>query len=220
VRRCRSAANGSPAGNPVGWANWKGDARQAMAELAIKPMTLDEFLRWEDGTETHYELIGGFPLAMAPPAAAHRMLMVRLVARIDAALAARRPCNAQVEAGVIRPDRADTYFEADIAATCERHEFGQQALKEPFLIVEILSPSTERHDRRTKLPAYRQIASVQEIVFMDSDGIYAELHRRAGAQWITEILRGADARLALTSVGIEIPLGDLYEGIALPDPEN
>src|SRR6266849_7461842 len=106
-----------------------------MSEAATKPMTLEEFLHWDDGTETHYELIGGFPVAMAPPAAAHRMLAVRLVTRIDGALAARRPCNAQIEAGVIRADRADTYFEADIAATCERHEFGQQVLEEPFLIV-------------------------------------------------------------------------------------
>jgi Uma2 family endonuclease len=191
-----------------------------MAEPAIKPMTLDEFLRWDDGTETHYELIGGFPVAMAPPAAAHRILATRLISRIDAALASRRPCNAQGEAGIIRPDLADTYFEADIAATCERHEFGQQALDEPFLIVEILSPSTERHDRRTKLPVYRQIATVQEILFLASDGLYAELHRRSGAQWITDILRGADARLALASVGIEIPLAELYDGIAMPDAED
>lgn len=190
-----------------------------MAEPALQPMTLNEFLRWDDGTETHYELIGGFPVAMAPPAEAHRMLAVRLVSRIDTALAGRRPCNAQFEAGVIRPDRADTYFVADIAATCEGNEIGRQAIKDPFLIVEILSPSTERHDRRTKLPVYRQIATVQEIVFLASDGLYAELHRRSGAQWITDILRGADARLALTSVGIEIPLAELYDGIALPDAE-
>ena len=88
-----------------------------MAELAVKPMTLDEFLRWDDGTETHYELIGGFPVAMAPPTEAHRILAMRLGSRVDAALSHRRPCNAQIEAGVIRPDRADTYFEADIAAT-------------------------------------------------------------------------------------------------------
>jgi Uma2 family endonuclease len=183
-------------------------------------MTLDEFLRWDDGTETHYELIGGFPVAMAPPAAAHRMIAMRLGARIDAGLANRRPCNAQSEAGIIRPDRADTYFEADVAATCERHEFGQQALREPFLIVEILSPSTERHDRRVKLPVYRQLATVQEILLIDSDGIYAELHRRAGAQWITEILRGADAMLSLASAGIEVRLSELYEGIELTAPKE
>ena len=76
-----------------------------MAEPAAGAMTLDDFLRWDDGTETHYELIGGFVVAMAPPAEAHRILAMRLGSRIDAALSKRRPCNAQIEAGVIRPDR-------------------------------------------------------------------------------------------------------------------
>ena len=191
-----------------------------MAAPAIKPMTLDEFLRWDDGTDTHYELIGGSPMAMAPPSEVHRALAIRLGSRIEAALSQRRPCNAQLEAGVIRPDREDTYFEADIAATCTPIEFGRQAIEDPFLIVEILSPSTERHDRRIKLPLYRQIATVQEILFIASDGLYAELHRKSGEQWITEILRGADVRLVLTSVGIEISLAELYEGIALADAED
>jgi Uma2 family endonuclease len=188
-----------------------------MAEPATQPMTLDEFHRWNDGTDTHYELIGGFPVAMAPPAAAHRILSARMLTAIETVLSTRRPCNAQGDAGVTRPDRIDTYFEADIAATCERHDVRQQSLAEPFLIVEILSPSTERHDRRVKLPVYRQIDSIQEILFIDSDGIYAELHRRSGAQWIIEILRGGDAVLSLASVPIEIRLTDLYDGIALPD---
>lgn len=109
---------------------------------------------------------------------------------------------------------------ADIAATCTPIEPTRQAINAPLLIVEILSPSTERHDRRVKLPVYRQIETVQEILLIASDGIYAELHRRAGAQWITEILRGGDAILALASVGVEIPLADLYEGVALNDPES
>ena len=185
-----------------------------MADLAVKPITLEEFFRWDDGTETHYELIGGFPVAMAPPAEVHRVLAVRLVTRIDGALSARRPCNAQVDAGVIRPDRADTYFEADIAASCAPIEIGRQAIRDPFLIVEILSPSTERRDRRVKLPAYRQMETVQEILLVASDERYAELHRRAGKQWITEILRGNEARISLISVSVEIAIADLYEGIA------
>jgi len=191
-----------------------------MAEAAYRAMSLDEFLRWDDGTDAHYELIGGFPLAMAPPAAAHRILAMRLGSRVDAVLAARRPCNAQGEAGILHPDRSDTYFEADIAASCERHDLGQQALREPFLIIEILAPSTERHDRRVKLPVYRQLETVQEILLIDSDGMYAEVHRRSGEQWITEILRGPDTVLSLTSAGLEVRLGELYEGIALPDQET
>jgi hypothetical protein len=48
-----------------------------MAGPAISPMRLDDFLRWDDGTETHYELIGGFAVAMAPPAEARRILAMR-----------------------------------------------------------------------------------------------------------------------------------------------
>jgi Uma2 family endonuclease len=71
-------------------------------------MSLDEFLRWDDGTETRYELIGGFPVTMAPPAEAHSMLAVHLVTRIDATLSSRRPCRGLIEAGIIRLNRADT----------------------------------------------------------------------------------------------------------------
>jgi Uma2 family endonuclease len=152
---------------------------------------------------------------MAPPAEAHSVLTVRLVTRIDAGLSGRRPCKTQIEAGVIRPDRADTYFVADIAATCAPIEPARQAVQDPFLIIEILSPTTERHDRRIKLPVYRQIATVQEILLVASDERYIELHRRVGGQWITEILRGGEAVLSLTSVGIEILLADLYNGYTM-----
>lgn len=184
-----------------------------MAEPAIRPMTLDEFLRWDDGTDTRYELIGGFPVAMAPTLEVHRVLAMRLGSRIDAALSKRRPCNAQIEAGVIRPDRADSFFVADIAATCASYEPGRQFVQDPILIVEILSPSTERHDRRVKLPSYQQIGSVQEILLLASDEPYAELHRRQGDQWTIHIVPTAQGTLSLTSVGVELPLTELYEGL-------
>ena len=61
---------------------------------------------------------------------------------------------------------------------------------------------------------------MQEILFVDSDGIHAELHRRAGAQWIADILRAGEAILNLASVPVEIRLVELYDGIALPDTEE
>ncbi|HEY1259624.1 MAG TPA: Uma2 family endonuclease [Stellaceae bacterium] len=190
-----------------------------MAEPAIRTMTLDEFLRWDDGTDTRYELVAGFPMAMAPPAEAHRILAVRLVSRLDAALAMRRPCNAQIEAGVLRPDRADTYFVADIGVTCTPNKRGRQAIEEPVLLVEILSPSTERHDRQVKLPAYRQIDSVEEILLIDSQSVYAEILRREGDRWISELVQGPTVSLRLSSVELSVPMAELYDGIAIePDP--
>jgi Uma2 family endonuclease len=192
-----------------------------VSELAEKRMSLGEFLGWDDGTDARYELVDGFPLAMAPPAEAHRILSVRLSARIDAALQNRRPCNAQTKAGVLRPNRGDSYYVADLAVTCQPNEPGRQAILEPILIVEILSPSTERHDRRVKLPVYRQIASVQEIVLIDADSHYAEEHRRENDdRWMTELVRGADATLSLASVELTAPLAELDDGIAIRAAEG
>jgi Uma2 family endonuclease len=190
-----------------------------MSELATKRMSLDEFLHWDNGTDTRYELIDGVPIAMVPPAEAHRILAVRLVSRIEAALQSRRPCNAQIDAGVLRPDRCDAYYVADVAVTCRPNEPGRQAIAEPILIVEILSPSTERHDRRIKLPIYREIESVQEILLIDSDSYYAEVHRRDANHWIIELVRGSGAILSLSSVGLSLSMAELYGGIAMPNTE-
>jgi Uma2 family endonuclease len=187
-----------------------------VAEPAIRRMTLDEFLCWEDGTDTRYELIDGFAMAMAPPAEAHRILAIRLGSRIDSALASRRPCNAQIEAGVVRPDRAASYYVPDIAVTCQPNEPGRQVMVDPLLVVEILSPSTERSDRRVKLPAYQNMESVHEILLIDSDNHHAEVYRRENHHWGIDLVRGAEAILFLSSVDLRISMSELYEGIAIP----
>jgi Uma2 family endonuclease len=188
-----------------------------MSEAAIKRMTLAEFLRWEDGTDTRYELLGGCPVAMAPPAIAHGILALRLGARIDAALRSRSPCFGQSEAGIARPDRNDTCYIADLAVTCTPPERGQQLLQDPLLIVEILSPGTALYDRQTKVSDYRRIPSVQEILLIDSASIFAEVLRREGDRWITEVVRGSQATLSLASIGLTAAMSELYEGIELPD---
>ncbi len=56
-----------------------------------------------------------------------------------------------------------------------------------------------------------------EILLIDSESALAEVHRREGDRWITEMMRGTDASLALNSVPLTILLSELYEGIPLPE---
>jgi Uma2 family endonuclease len=95
----------------------------------------------------------------------------------------------------------------------------RQAIEEPILLVEILSPATERQDRRIKIPAYRRIASVEEILLLDSQSWYGEVLRREGDRWITELVQGPDAPLRLTSVDLATPMAELYDGIDLEDAD-
>ena len=188
-----------------------------MAEPAIRRMTVDEFLRWDDGTDARYELVDGFVVAMAPPVPRHGTLTLRLGGAIDAALRTRPPCSAHGEAGIVRPDRDDTFYVADIAVTCDPLQPDDQLIRNPILIVEILSPSTATFDRNRKVPDYRRIASVQEILLLDSASVFAEVLRRDGDRWITEIVQGPTSTLSLGSVPITIPMAELYRGLPLPE---
>jgi len=186
-----------------------------MAEPAIQYMTLAEFLRWDDGTDTRWELLDGVPIAMAPPARALGMLVTRLGGRIDAALSARGECTIQSEAGIVRPDRRDTFYVADLAVSCAPVEAGQQITPEPVLIIEILSPTTMAEDLQEKIPDYLRIPSVEEVVAIDSRRVFAQVMRRHGEHWITEIVQGRESTLSLASIGLTVTMAELYDRIPL-----
>ncbi|ALJ34077.1 Uma2 family endonuclease [Azospirillum brasilense] len=187
-----------------------------MSDPAPRPMTVDEFLVWNDGTDTRYELDGGQPVAMAPPAATHGALAMAIGIQIGTRL--RPPCRVVSEAGIRLSDHEDTYFQADIAVTCQPLKPGMVPVPDPTIIVEILSPSTAQFDRGRKLAIYREIPSVQEILLLDSTKRYAELwHREDEQSWVVRDIRGCDVigggTLRFPSVGIEIPMASLYEGV-------
>jgi Uma2 family endonuclease len=154
---------------------------------------------------------------MAAPSRAHRILAVNLAHRLAEALGDRAPCSAEAEAP-IAVGRDDTCHVADLAVTCRPHEPGQQLTPEPLVIVEILSPSTENKDRKVKLPDYRTIPSVQEIVLVDQHQLYCEVHRRLdGGRWLTDLLRQAGARLRLESIGFDQPLSAIYANVSFEE---
>jgi Uma2 family endonuclease len=181
-------------------------------------MTLAEFLRWEDGTDSRYELLGGCPVAMAPPPVTHGMMVARLCGAIESTLRSRRPCVPGLGAAIAAQGRDGTCYLADLVVSRTLPKHGDQLVKDPLLIVEILSPGTALYDRQTKVSDYRRIPSVEEILLIDSASIFAEVLRREGDRWITEIVRGPETMLSLASIGMTASMSDLYEGIDLPDP--
>jgi Uma2 family endonuclease len=174
-------------------------------------MTVDDFLAWDDGTDARYELIGGEVFLMAPPLVAHGMIVMNLGSAVRMRL--KPPCRIIAEAGVRLPERNDTYYQADLAVTCLSATPGERNLPDPLIILEVLSPSTSAHDRVTKLPDYRKIPSVQEIVLLSTTATKAELWRRAGNDWTVSDVEGIDAVLHFASIDVEIPLTAIYEGV-------
>jgi Uma2 family endonuclease len=184
----------------------------AMTDAALHRMTLAEFLEWDDGTDTRFELIDGQPCAMAPSIEAHGTIIANLAAAIRPAL--KPPCRVVVEAGVVPVYRADTWYHADLVVTCTPAERGLRMVREPRLVVEVLSPSTAAHDRGLKLADYRRIASVEQILMVASEDRHVEAWRRSADGWTVHDLIG-EATLALAITGRPLPLAAIYEGVAL-----
>ena len=175
-------------------------------------MTLAEFLRWDDGTDARYELVDGRIVAMAPPNDAHGTIVMNIGFEIRSRL--RPPCRVATEAGILRPSRDDSYYVADLGVTCGPAADTRQHLPEPVLIVEVLSPSTEDHDRGRKVPDYREIPSLQEILVVASQERRVELWRREGDHWRVEDLIG-EATVRLESCEASIPLAAIYAHVDL-----
>lgn len=167
-----------------------------MTESAAVPsrMTVAEFLAWNPPGDTRYELVDGRPVMMAPPKEAHGTIAGNVAAALGPLL--RRPCRLVLQAGVLRDDQRDRYFEADLAVTCAPPEAGRQALEAPRLIMEILSRSTRAHDLGTKLDRYRELEAVEEIVLVSSEARRVTYWRRAPSGWhVQDVIGKGGVRL-------------------------
>lgn len=185
-------------------------------EPAYKLLTVEEFLDSCPNDERHYQLFDGVVVAMAPPALAHQTIAANLTARIVAAVEANRlDCSTRSQAGIAPHGLTGrNHFEADIAVACRFANDYRGINAEPLLIVEILSPSTERDDHFVKLPHYRAMPSVQEILYIESERVAAAVYRRnAVLGWEAVETAGPEARLRLQRIGLDVPLSAVYRGV-------
>ena len=183
-----------------------------MGETAGRLLTVDEFLAWDDGTDRRHQLLRGRVTIMAPAQAVHGALVARLAGLL--ALGLPRSCAAISEAGIRPAHRDDTYYQADLAVTCRPLEPGGIYLREPVLVIEVLSPSTEATDRLMKLDDYRLVPSIQAILFVASQRIQIEHWHREGDVWVVAS-RGPAEQVDLGSLGFGLDVDALYAGLPL-----
>jgi Uma2 family endonuclease len=178
-------------------------------------MTVDEFLTWDSGDEVHYELIDGQPVAMAPAGAAHQALAGNIAPIVGMALQSRPGCLLRIGAGIVPAERSYTYFEADLAVSCDPSDVRHPYLERPCVLIEILSPWTHLHDRRVKLLSYQRIPSLEGILLVDARRIQVEVFSRAGEDWSQETLSSEQAMLKLPCIDLTTTVAEIYAGTPL-----
>ncbi len=187
----------------------------AATKLPIR-MTVDEFLDWNPGDGQRWQLIDGEPRSMSPTSRTHARVQARLAGLIDAHLTAQdSPCSVLTAPGIIPAIMPrHNYRIPDLAVTCTDYEREEYALSNPIFLVEILSPSNTG-DTWANIWAYTSIPSVREILVVHTGKIAAELLRRQPDQTWPEPLTVATGSLTLDTIGLTLPVIELYLGTRL-----
>ena len=137
-----------------------------------KRYTLADALTWDESERI--ELIYGSPFMMAPPVRAHQAAITALVGQLYDYLK-EKTCKVYPAPFAVRlfeqngddPEDVDTMVEPDISVVCDPSKLDDIGCKgAPDLVIEVLSPTTQRHDKFTKFNLYQQ-AGVQEYWLVD-----------------------------------------------------
>jgi Uma2 family endonuclease len=181
-----------------------------MAHVADKLWTLEEFLAFDDGTDTSYQLFEGQIVAMNPPLRGHGALVARLIRVVANQL--KPPCEVYAEAGIVPVNRRHSWYKADLIVTCTPGNYKDPFIAEPVLVVEVLSPTTTAAEFNRKLPDYQQIPSMRDFLLVSSMERLIRHWRREAGGW-TEHGHRRSASVRLSGLPAAIAVSDLYDGI-------
>lgn len=126
------------------------------------------------------------------------------------------PCKPFIANMKVQVDAANSFFYPDILVTFDPRDRTPDASHikhHPVLVVEVLSPTTEAHDRGNKFAAYRLLDSLREYVLVSIEQRRIEVFRRDDTgHWVLYPF-AADETLDLNSVDLRCPVAELFEGV-------
>ncbi len=180
--------------------------------------TLEEYFALERAGKARYEYWEGEIVCMSGGSRQHARICSNVHLAIGQQLKGK-DCHAYTGDLPIRTPTLPPYRYPDVSVACGKATFeninGIDALTNPALIVEVLSPATEALDRREKRAAYQSIPSVMEYVLIAQDAPHITRFVRPseGDVWPRRDAGDPDASIELTSIQCRLSLNDVYEGV-------
>ncbi len=168
-----------------------------MSTALKQTMTAEEFLLWAEGKEGRWELHDGAPVMMSPERVVHGDTKGEAYSALkEAVRRAGLPCKVYPDGVTVRID-ARTNYQPDASVSCgPRPPTDAQAITDPIVVVEVLSPSTAAIDHGRKLSGYFSLPSVEHYLILDPERRVAIHHKRGQGEAIeTRVLASGAARL-------------------------
>jgi Uma2 family endonuclease len=178
-------------------------------------LSVDHYLAGELKSEIRHEYIGGLVYAMAGASRRHNLICQNILIALRSHLPGAR-CQVFME-GVklrLRVANEEVFYYPDLIVTCDPRDTEEYFTRFPKLIIEVLSPDTERIDRREKFSSYTQIESLEEYVLVAQERAEVTVFRRSG-NWLAELTNQIQSDVRFESLDFSLSLPAIYEGVMM-----
>jgi len=162
-----------------------------------------------------YELIDGVVYDMTGSTPEHSAISSNIESLLREQLGRSGPCRIHRDQYVAIPGKPPVV--PDVVLTCDLADWDKNKRLKPFMIqsplivVEVLSPSTERYDRTEKFTRYMRCPTLEVYILVSQDEQYIEVYRRSTG-WKQERF-SAGQLIKLEQLDLELPVESVYEGV-------
>ncbi|MFN3849713.1 MAG: Uma2 family endonuclease [Spirosomataceae bacterium] len=187
-----------------------------MGEAALKlTYSIQEYLEIEQNSNEKYEYLAGEIFAMAGGTLNHSLISSNFIRSASNSIIKKsKTCRTYGSDAKIASSDEDFHY-ADAFVICGKTEVypeNPQAAKNPILIVEVLSPTTESYDRGAKFQYYQNIETFKEYILVSQDKILVEVFYKPENThfWQYRAYKQLDDVIELKSIDCEITVNDIY----------
>ena len=191
----------------------------SVQQISEPLITEEEYLRRECDAETKSEYFQGRIYAMSGATPTHNALCANAIAEMGVNLR-EKPCTVYTSDQRVRVESTGLNTYPDISVLCDKPQFAAidaNALLNPMLIVEALSPSTAIYDCTTKFDHYKTIPTFADYLLLHTDRVRVEHFSRNDQHiWTHTVAAGLEAKLPISNLSISLSVSNLYRNLDLP----
>lgn len=189
-----------------------------MASHSVTKLTEEQYLAMDRAAEFKSEFFDGEMFAMSGGSMQHARLQRNLTTVISNAVGGGQ-CEAFGSDFRVRIS-SRMYVYPDISIVCGKPLLAdnrQDVLLNPIVIIEVISPSSEKYDRGTKLQQYRTLGSLQEYILVEQGEVRIDQYtRQENNLWTLRDYQSLDEEMTLPSIGVSLSLGRIYDRVEFP----
>ena len=194
----------------------------AVEKIQKNYISVEDYFEMEEQSEIRHEYYDGEVYAMAGTTLVHNEIVQNIGGKLRSEF---RPkgCKILVEAVKLEAIKRFYYPYPDVMLTCdEEDKKAEYFIKNPSLLVEVLSKSTMSHDRGFKLRRYKTIPSLQYYLIVSQYEYLVELYTRFddSSSWLYDVYENKDDVIIFEKINLSLSLSSIYEGIVMREEDK